>query len=68
MTILLSIGLVYIMKEFVIDSILIVKVFGYEINYLFAIVFVTFLVSIINFTMSKLFVFTTELDKHRQST
>jgi len=56
-TVSLSIVLVFVIKEFVIDHIFELIVFGYKINYLLAIVSVTFLVSVINFVVCKTWIF-----------
>jgi putative flippase GtrA len=56
-TILLSMGIVFVTKEFVIDKMFELIVLGYKVNYLLAIVSVTFLVSIINFFVSKTWIF-----------
>jgi putative flippase GtrA len=56
-TVSLSIGLVFVIKEFVIDHIFELIVLGYKINYLLAIVSVTFLVSVINFVVCKTWIF-----------
>ena len=56
-TALLSLGLVFIIKEFVMDSIYEVVVWGFKLNYLTAIVLVTFMVSIINYVVSKIWIF-----------
>jgi putative flippase GtrA len=56
-TISLSIGLVFVIKEFVIDNIFELIIFGYKINYLLAIVSVTFLVSVINFVVCMTWIF-----------
>jgi putative flippase GtrA len=64
-TVLLSIGLVFILKEYVIDRIYSIIAYGFKLNYLVAIVSVTFLVSVINYIVSKMWIFTTNLDKSR---
>jgi len=64
-TALLSMGLVFFLKEFVIDSFYEMEAWGFKLNYLAAIVSVTFLVSVINYVVSQMWVFTTDLDKKR---
>ena len=64
-TALLSLVLVFLLKEFVIDSIYEMEVWGFNLNYLAAIVSVTFLVSVINYVVSKMWVFTTDVDRER---
>lgn len=53
----LSIGLVYLTKEYLLDRTYRIFLVGYNLNYLAAIILITFLVSIINFTISKIWVF-----------
>lgn len=56
-TALFSIFLVWSMKEFVLDNIYTVQVFGYDMNYMVAIIMVTFIVSVINYVLNKIWVF-----------
>jgi putative flippase GtrA len=53
----LSIGLVYFVKEYFIDRIVHIVLFGYTLNYLATIIIITFFVALINFTISKHWVF-----------
>jgi hypothetical protein len=46
-----------VLKEHVLDPLGEIIVFGYELNYLVAIVFVTLVVSVINYLVSKFWVF-----------
>jgi len=62
-TIILSIGLVYLLKEYVLDSKFKIVAWDYNINYLLAIVSVTFMVSFINFIVSKVYIFTEDFYK-----
>ena len=62
-TAVLSLGLVFVMKEFVMDGIYEMMVWGFKLNYLAAIVLVTFFVSIINYVVSKIWIFSSVHDK-----
>jgi len=53
----ISIGLVYLIKEYIIDLIGTLIVFGHDLNYLAAIIIVTFLVAVLNYLLNKLWVF-----------
>jgi len=53
----LSILLVYLIKEFVIDNLYKIIIFGQDLNYLAAIIIVTFIVAVINYLLNKLWVF-----------
>jgi putative flippase GtrA len=57
MTASLSIGLVYLTKEYLLDRVYKIYLFKYDLNYLAAIIMITFFVSVINFTISRLWVF-----------
>jgi putative flippase GtrA len=57
LTACLSIGLVYLTKEFILDHLYNIIILGYDLNYLFTIIFITFVVSVLNFIISKLWVF-----------
>jgi putative flippase GtrA len=59
LTLLLSLTLVYVLKEHILDPLGELTAFGYELNYLAAIVIVTFVVSVINYLVSKTWVFNT---------
>lgn len=52
-----SIAFVYAIKEFVIDYLYMIVIFGQELNYLVAIVIATFVVAVINYLLNKLWVF-----------
>lgn len=56
-TALLSIVLVYLVKEFVLDNLYTIKLFGWNLNYLVAIIFITFVISIANYLISTWWVF-----------
>jgi putative flippase GtrA len=56
-TALASIGLVYALKEWVVDHWYRVIVRGVDLNYLVVIIAVTFIISIVNFVISKLWIF-----------
>jgi len=56
-TALASIGLVYAGKEWVVDQWYTVIVRGIDLNYLAVIIAVTFVISIVNFFISKLWIF-----------
>ena len=53
----LSILLVYLTKEFVIDYLYKIIIFGQDLNYLAAIIIVTFIVAVINYLLNKIWVF-----------
>ena len=56
-TALLSIFLVYVTKEFILDNFYHIIVWKYDVNYLAAIIGITFIVSIINYVISKYWIF-----------
>ena len=66
-TIALSMALVYMLKEYLLDALGQFIVYGMRLNYLIAIVAVTFAVSIINYCVSRVWVFITEERPLRQS-
>ena len=53
----LSILLVYLIKEFVLDYLYKIVIFNQDLNYLAAIIIVTFIVSVINYILNKIWVF-----------
>lgn len=52
-----SILLVYLIKEFIIDNLYKIILFGQDLNYLAAIIIVTFIVAVANYLLNKLWVF-----------
>ncbi len=56
-TMLISVTLVWIVKEYVLDAVYTINLFGLELNYLAAIIAITFAVSIANFSISRAWVF-----------
>ncbi len=56
-TALISIVLVYLTKEFVLDYFYTIILYGKDLNYLAAIIIITFVISVINYLISKLWVF-----------
>lgn len=56
-TALISIALVYITKEFVLDYLYTIVLYGKDLNYLAAIIIITFIISVVNYLVSKLWVF-----------
>lgn len=56
-TALLSIGLVWLVKEYMLDAVYTIRVFGMDLNYLAAIVAITFVVSLANYGISRAWVF-----------
>ncbi len=52
-----SILLVYLIKEFIIDKLYKIIIFGQDLNYLAAIIIVTFIVAVVNYLLNKLWVF-----------
>jgi putative flippase GtrA len=59
-TVLLSLGLVYALKEYVLDALGQIRLGGFRLNYLVAIVTVTFAVSLVNYGVSRVWIFVTE--------
>ncbi len=57
LTALLSIALVYLVKEFVLDYLYTITLFRWDLNYLVAIIFITFVISIVNYIISTWWVF-----------
>jgi len=53
----LSILFVYLIKEFIIDNLYKIMMFGQDLNYLAAIIIVTFIVAVINYLLNKIWVF-----------
>jgi putative flippase GtrA len=56
-TALISIVLVYLTKEFVLDYFYTIILYGKDLNYLAAIIIITFVISVMNYLISKLWVF-----------
>jgi len=61
----MSIGLVYLTKEYILDHLYRIIILGYDLNYLFTIIVITFVVSVINFLISKLWVFKQDQPEER---
>jgi putative flippase GtrA len=59
-TVLLSLALVFMLKEYALDALGEIVVRGVTLNYLAAIVVVTFVVSLINYLVSRLWIFVTD--------
>ena len=57
LTALISIALVYLVKEFVLDYLYTIILFGWNLNYLVAIIIITFVISIVNYLISTWWVF-----------
>ncbi len=63
-TVILSLVLVYVLKEYIMDPLGEIILFGYGLNYLASIVAVTFVVSIINYLVSRAWVFNSAQRSH----
>ena len=56
-SLVISMSVMYLIKEYVLDRLYNIVFFGYDLNYLVAIIIVTFLVSLLNYILSNFWVF-----------
>ena len=56
-TFFLNFTLVYLFKEYVIDRLITIIIWGKDLNYLVAVIVITFLVAFLNYSISKIWVF-----------